>query len=288
MAEKGRLWEKRALAAGVLVLALVVLAAGYRMLRPAAGRFFGDFLYPYLRLSRLGMSKLSDQSLLAYSRVELAAKVEELQRRNRHLALQAAAAGELLRENGELRRLMSFSAPAGWSSLAAEIILRDPLMWRERFTVDRGEADGVRPGAAVFDVGTDGRPIFVGVIERVGRRTSTVLTLHNDALRLSAHLGSSGAVGFVNAGASPGDDGTVPIGYLPRGMLYRPDEAVVTTGFERGIPPGLMIGTLASVEEPEARFANRLHLSGRLRPAAELDGIRFVMITTNPAANGRR
>ena len=288
MAEMGRVWEKRALAAGILLLTLVVLAAGYRLLRPGAGRFLSDFLYPYLRLSRLGMAHLSDQSLLAYSRVELAAKLEELQRRNRHLALQAAAAGELLKENGELRRIMAFSAPAERSCLAAEIILRDPLMWRERFTVDRGEVDGVRPGAAVFDVGADGRPLFVGVIECVSRRTSTVLTVYNDALRLSARLGASGVVGFVNAGAPSGEDGLVPIGYLPRGVLYRPDEAAVTTGFEQGIPPGLAIGNLASVEEPEAKFSNRLHLSGRLRPAAELDGLRFVMITTGPAGNGPR
>ena len=71
-------------------------------------------------------------------------------------------------------------------------------------------------------------------------------------------------------------------------MLYRSDEAAVTTGFERGIPPGLAIGNLTSVEEPEAKFSNRLHLSGRLRPAAELDGLRFVMITTGPAKDGSR
>jgi len=286
MADKGRIWERRALTAGLLVLALVVLGAGYRMLRPGIGRFCDDFLYPYLRLSRLGMTRLSQQSLLAYSRAELASKLEELERRNRSLALQAAAAGELLKENAELRKLMELSASATHRYLAAEIVLRDPLMWRERFTVDRGEVDGVRPGAAVIDVGADGRPLFVGVIERVGRSTSTVLTLYNDALRLSARFGGSGAVGFVNAGEGHHDDGTIPVGYLPRGVIYRPDEAAVTTGFERGIPPGLVIGDLAAVDDPGSRFSSRLHLTGRLRPAAELDGIRFVVISIAPPGGG--
>ncbi len=288
MAEKGRIWERRALAAGILVLALVVLGAGYRLLRIGAGRFCDDFLYPYLRLSRLGMARLSDQSLLAYSRAELAAKLEELQLRNRSLALQAATAGELFKENAELRKLMEFSAASGHRYLAAEVILRDPLMWRERFTVDRGEVDGIHAGAAVIDVGADGRPLLIGVIERVGRRTSTVLTLYNDALRLSARLGASGAVGFVNIGEEHGDDGTIPIGYLPRGVSFQPDEVAVTTGFERGVPPGLVIGNLASVEAPGSRFSGRLQLTGRLRPAAALDGIRFVVISTIVPGNGSR
>jgi len=278
MADKGRLWERRAASAGALVLALLVLCAGYRVLRTGAGRFFGDFFDPYLRLARLGVSQLSDASLLAYSRAELAAKLEALQRQNRGLALQAAAAGELLQENEELRKLVEFSSPGERVYLPAEIVLRDPVMWRERFTVDRGERDGVRAGAAVIDVSPDGRPLLVGVVERVGKRSSTVLTLYNGALRLSARLGASGAVGFVNAGAERGADGTLPVGYLPLGVDYPPGEAAVTTGFESGIPPGLVIGEMISVDAPGPVFSPRMHLSGRLKPAADFDGLRFVVI----------
>ena len=281
-----RLWERKALAVGVLVLSLVVLGAGYRVLRNGAGRFFDDFFYPYLHLSKLGSSALADMSLLAYSRHELAAKLADLQRRNRTLALQAAAAGELLQENEELRKLVEFSAPRRRTYLAAEIILRDPLMWRERFTVDRGEVDGVNRGAAVIDVSGDGRMALVGVIERVGKRTATVLTLRNGALRLSARIGSSGTVGFVNTGAAPSADGTIPIGYLPSGGGCRPGVAVLTTGFEVGIPPGVTIGVISEVERRGSLFSDRAFLSGRVIPAADLDTLRFVVIATNAAPGG--
>lgn len=279
MKGKNRLWERRALAAGVLVLALLVLCAGYRVLRQGGGRFFDDFFRPYLRLARIGADQLSDASLLAYDRSELASRLETLQRQNRALALRAAAAGELLQENEELRRMMEFSPPVAHSYLPAEIILRDPLMWRERFTVDRGENDGVRNGAAVIDIDADGRPMLVGVIERTGKRTSTVLTICNGALRLSARLGTSGAVGFVNAGADRGSDGTIPFGYLPLGTGYHPGEAALTTGFEAGIPPGLVVGELVDAEAPGTLFDHRTHLSGKLKPAADFDGLRFVMIS---------
>ena len=281
-----RIWERKALAAGVLVLSLVILGAGYRVLRNGAGRFFDDFFYPYLHLSKLGSSALADASLLAYSRRELAAKLEDLQRRNRTLALQAAAAGELLQENEELRKLVEFSAPRRRNYLAAEIILRDPLMWRERFTVDRGEADGVSRGAAVIDVSSDGRLALVGVIERVGRRTSTVLTLRNGALRISARIGSSGAVGFVNSGGGRGAGDEIPIGYLPATGGCRPGEAVLTTGFEAGIPPGVTIGVISEMERQGSLFSDRPFLSGKVAPAADFDTLRFVVIAANAAPGG--
>ena len=291
MAGKARLWERRLMAVGLLVLALLVLGSGYRMLRRGFGRLCDDFLYPYLRLARIGSSQLSDRSLLAYSRSELAEKLEELQRRNRDLALQAAAAGKLLEENAKLRKTAHFSPPPEWSALTAEVIMRDPMMWRDRFTVDRGSKHGVVPGAAVIDIGADGRPLFIGVIEHVGRHSSSVQTLHNGELRIAAQLGSSQTVGFVNAGGAPSakaerekrSDGMCPIGYLPRDVRYLPGEAVVTTGFERGIPAGLVIGELVSVENMATRFSGRLYLSGWLRPAAEFDGVRFVVIAVPKA-----
>ena len=286
MAGKGRLWERQVMAAGLVVLALVVLAAGYRLLRVGVGRVCDDFMYPYLRLVRVGSSRLSDQSLLSFSRAELAEKLEALQGQNRNLSLQAAAAGSLLRENAQLRKIARFSPPRQWSALKAEVILRDPAMWRERFTIDRGEADGAVAGAAVIDIASDGRPLLLGVIERVGKRTSTVQTLHNSALRVAARIGPNRAVGFVNTGAAPRGDGTLPVGFLPREVRYISNESVVTTGFERGIPAGIVIGELVSVEEPESRFSDRPYLSGWIKPAADFDNVRFVVIAV-PKAAGR-
>ena len=148
------------------------------------------------------------------------------------------------------------------------------------------EVDGVRRGAAVIDVLGDGRMSLVGVIEQVGRRTSTVLTLRNGALRISARVGASGAVGFVNTGAGPSVDGTIPIGYLPSGGGYRPGVAVLTTGFEAGIPPGVTIGVISEVERRGSLFSDRPFLSGKVAPAADFDTLRFVVIATNAAPGG--
>ena len=70
----------------------------------------------------------------------------------------------------------------------------------------------------------------------------------------------------------------LPVGFLPREMRYIHNESAVTTGFERGIPAGIVIGELSSVEEPESQFSNRPYLSGWLKPAADFDNVRFVVI----------
>ena len=262
-------------AAGV---ALLIAYAGYRTLRPGAGRFFGDFFYPYLAVARFAGDQVSNRSLLAYSRPELAAQVEKLMAVNRRLSAEAAEAKEFEEDNLQLRRLLKLDPPAAWRYVAAEVILRDPVLWNEHFTIDRGSRDGLTKGSAVISVTPDGRPILVGILENVGARTSEVRTLFSPGLRLSAALGTTGITGIVNAGERQPTSDHVPIGYLPSHLAYTLQEALFTTGYESGIPQGLKIGELSAVEEVNPRYSNALHLSGLLKPAAQLNSIRFLLI----------
>ncbi|UKI30639.1 MAG: hypothetical protein L6W00_22345 [Lentisphaeria bacterium] len=98
MATSGHKFDRRLILIAALAIVLLLGFAGYRSLRLGAGRLFGDFFYPYLELLRSGVDAVSDQSLLLYSRAQLAARLEQLQETNRQLAVQAAASGELFRE----------------------------------------------------------------------------------------------------------------------------------------------------------------------------------------------
>ena len=271
-------WNRRLIRIGVAALLILLLFSGYQVLRSGAGRLFGDFFYPYLEISRLGSRGLADQSLLALSHSALASRCETLQEQNRILALQAAAATELLEENDELRRLGGLRPPAQWNYIGAEIILRDPLDWQERFTINRGEADALVPGAAALTVSPDGRPLLVGVVERVGKRSSTVITLFNPALRVSGSISSSGgAVGFLNCGERTGR-GRVPLGFLPAHLHYTPGAAILSTGFEANIPGGILLGFLDSVEETDPVYSNVTVLSGLMTPATDFNSLRFLVV----------
>jgi len=284
MAESDMRWDRRLAVILALAAFFLLLLASYRALRGSIGKLVGDFCYPYWKLSRVTADSVSDSSLLAYDRAELVAKLEQLQRENRRLALQAAIAAELLQSNDELRRLSGMSGSSRWNFQPAEIILRDPLFWRESFTINCGYESGIESGAAVIDTTPDCRPVLVGVVERVSRHTSTVITVCHPDLRLSCRLGKSGAIGLLNSGSARRlAGGRIPLGFLPTHLGYQPGEAVSTTGFERHIPSGLLIGELAAVDEPDSIFSEALSINGSLKPAADFGRMRFLSVARRSA-----
>lgn len=285
MPESDTRWDRRLGVVLALAALFLLLLAAYRTLRGNVGRIVGDFCYPYWNLSRYTADSVSDSSLLAYDRAELVAKLEQLQRENRRLALQAAAAADLLQSNDELRRLAGMKGSSRWSFHPAEIILRDPLFWRESFTLNCGYENGIESGAAVIDTTPDGRPVLVGIVERVARNTSTVITICHPDLRMSCRLGRSGAIGVLNSGAARRlGGGRIPIGFLPTHLNYQPGEAVSTTGFEEHIPAGVLIGELTAVEEPESIFSEALSINGSLLPAADFGRMRFLSVARRSPA----
>ncbi len=256
----------------------ILAIAGWSTLRETIGRVAGDFLYPYLLLSRLGADRLSDQTLLVFSRRELAEQLELQRNENRRLAAQSAAAAELLVENDQLRQQLKLSPPPSWHYVNAEIILRDPRFWNERLTVDRGSLDGITPGAAVMTTTADGGVILVGVVTRVTKHSAEVITVFNPELRISAALPLSNAVGIVNPGERLARAGKVDIGFLPVERNYVTEEVLQTTGFERQIPPGIKIGNLASIQQVDSLFSSELYLRGTFVPAVDLNSSRFVVV----------
>ncbi len=259
-------------------LLLVLTAAGWVSLRQSFGRLAGDFLYPYLISVRYTVDTLSNQTLLLFSRRELAGQLEMLQQENRRLASQAASAAELLVENDNLRRMMKLEPPPSWQYINAEIILRDPRFWNERVSIDRGSVHGVKSGSAVLTATPDGQLQFVGAVDKVNRRTAEIITVYNRSLRMSAYLPGSGAIGVINADSTPDNKGEVSIGFLPLSKSYTPGEALLTSGFERQIPAGIRIGTLSTVCQENSLFSSRRYLHGTILPAVQLSNIRFVII----------
>lgn len=261
-----------------VILFFVLIFAGYHSLRGNAGVLFSDFLHPYLAAERIAVDAVADQSLLLLNRHELAARLTELDRDNRLLAIRAAENRALREENRTLRQALSLPAPAGWKYRTALIVRRDPLLWNERFTLNLGSGDGVVSGAAVLGFSSDGTPCLVGVIDRVGNRSSEVETIFSPGLRLSTDFPTTGGNGILNTGDRHPASGKLPVGTLPANLRFTPGEPVETTGFERGIPRGIRIGELETVEEVNAAFSSALYLSGTIRPAANPGNLHFLVV----------
>ena len=264
--------------AGAVALLVLLIFTLYHAVRPGLKRFAADFFYPYLRLSRQTVNTLSNHALLSFSKLELAARLDQLQKLHEAKTLQAAAAAELLRENQELRRYAGLKAPANWSYITAEVMLRDPLLWQEHFAISKGSEDGLETGDAVIDVSESGIPVLVGVLSSCGKHNSEVMTVYNPDFCFSAGIGPERIIGFINAGGRQGSNGYIPVGYLNSADIPQIGSAVFTTGFEKRIPAGIKIGELSKVEESHPLFSSTNRISGLIRPAFNPNRLRFVII----------
>ena len=284
MKEPGKQSDRKVIFAAAVLLALLLVFAGYRALRRSAGLLLGDFFYPYLALSQRTTQGVSEQSLLLLSRSELAAKTEALMKENSTLAIRVNATENLAEDNRELRQLLKLPAPVGWNYRAAQILLRDPMFWREHFTVSIGPEAGIEPGAAVISSGPDGVPALVGVVSRVGRRNAEVETLFSPRLRLSLAF-ENGGTGFLNTGERQPVSGKLPVGHMPVNLKYSAGEKVRSTGYETGIPRGIRIGTLSTADEVDPNFSSTQYVTGLLTPQADFDNLRYLVIAV-PANAG--
>lgn len=269
--------KNHAVLAAVIVFLLLLAVSLYHTLRPGFGRLAADFFYPYLRVSKIAVNYLSDRTLLTFNRLELAAKLEQQQKVNEKLAVQAAMARDLMRENLELRRYLKLQPMPQWDYLFAEVVIRDPLLWMEHFSINLGTLDDIAPGNAVLDVSDDGIPVLVGVIASAGKHHSEVMTVFNPEFCFSVRIMPENTIGFIHAGGRKGANGMIPLGYLPPGGEPVAGSAVFTTGFERNIPGGIKVGLLEDIERQNPLFSAS-GASGLIRPAFNPNSLRVVIV----------
>jgi rod shape-determining protein MreC len=264
-----------ALTALCIFILLIILTSFFNVLRFAFTRFSDSFFYPYLRISSPS-DRLSDTGLLLQDKSELATQVEKLTAVNRELTLQNRSAEELLGENEQLRRMLKLQKTLPVETITAEILLRDPLNFRDGFTISKGSRDGIITGSAVVDISPEGKMLLVGVIAETGARTSKVITVVNKSLRISGRVSSNKEIGFTNTGNILPAGGRIAFGMLPVRDDYIHGNMVTTTGFEAGILSGIKIGELHTARA--IRAYDQEDYNCELQPAVKFENLRFVAV----------
>ncbi len=281
MARKGkhlRRWNYGLIISALLIL---VLAAGFQTLRQAWFRVTNNFFYPYIYFPAEAKYAVADSSSHLYSKEELSAKITKLQADNRIFASKVARLGELVIENEKLRSALKLPKRSDYTYITAEIILRDPLFWKEGFVVNLGSDNGIIEGTPVlcFNPAYPKEVILAGVVKEVARHSAQVITVLNPRFRISAYLAQAKTHGIIN-----GDPGQtvrpdeINISFLSTRKQFTPGEKCLTSGFEHQIPGSLLIGSLQSMDYKNHVFSNKLYLSAKISPAAQLDDLHFVVL----------
>lgn len=121
--------------------------------------------------------------------------------------------------------------------VAATVVNNNVRHPKNYFSINRGSADGVRPGQGV--VNHNG---VVGIINVTGKHTSRVISLLNESQRFSVKLKNSDYIGsLVWKGLDPS------VAYMeevPRHTKFHPGDTVVTSGYSLSFPANIPIGTI--------------------------------------------
>ncbi len=206
--------------------------------------------------------------------VGVRAENERLRRDNRTLLAQAMAVRRVTEENARLRRLLDLRQrmPAT-ETLAARVVGKDVSSFYRvvRIYLDAGSADGIRKGLPV--IAPDG---VVGRIVRVGGNYAEVMLAVDPRSRIHAKVDGKGVLGIIRGKPTSTAAYTARFRFLDKGKPLEPGDAVVTSGYDRAFPPGVVIGYIA--DEPMRQ--DGVYYEYEVVPAVNFSTLEEVLVVT--------
>src|SRR5215218_8464174 len=182
-----------------------------------------------------------------------------------HTARQAAAEAE------RLKALLNLNEQTNIKNVPARVIARDPSVWFNTITINRGSNSGIEVNMPVVTAGG-----IVGRIITVSPWASQVMLITDEKAGAGAvvgQLGQSGALGSVRGRADLGVS-LVEMRYVSGVEKVEVNDSVMTTGQDGIYPPGLNVGRVVDVRNGTATQAHQI----LIQPGAQLDHLEQVAV----------
>jgi rod shape-determining protein MreC len=196
---------------------------------------------------------------------------EELKERLAKAETELHSARQAEVENERLKALLSLNEQSDIKSVPARVIARDPSVWFNTITINRGSSSGVTVNMPVVTGGG-----IVGRVVTVSPWASQVMLITDEKAGAGAvvgQLGQSGALGSVRGRADLGV-GVIEMRYVSGLEQVEVGDTVMTTGQDGIYPPGLNIGKVVDVKKGTATQAHQI----LIHPGAQLDHLEEVAV----------
>ncbi|MFT3743550.1 MAG: rod shape-determining protein MreC [Pyrinomonadaceae bacterium] len=194
---------------------------------------------------------------------------DQLKQRVQELEVEIKQKEELASENTRLREMLELKEQSKYKVLTARIIGRDPSVWFDSITVNRGSFDGI---TVYMPVVTNGG--LVGRVTAVSPLTCQVDMITRSTSGVGAvvgQIGESNALGVVS-GTSKKD--LIEMKYVSGSVDVKVGQSVFTTGQDDIFPAGLKIGEIVNVVSGSATTPHMIEI----KPAAKIDSMQEVGI----------
>lgn len=171
---------------------------------------------------------------------------EELQSEINRLTAKNVELKMLEEENQRLREILNFPKDDQYNLLVAKIIGRDPSL-SNHFILDKGTRDGVGDNFSI--ISPEG--MLVGKVLKAEENISVIIIPTDANFQTAAVI--LGKTQKSTSGLVRGERGLgIKMEFIPQDESIEIDDIIATSGLERNMPRGLVIGKIAEVKK-EAR-----------------------------------
>ena len=200
-----------------------------------------------------------------------AAENEQLKQRLNEVENELHTARQATAENERLKSLLNLNEQTTIKNVPARVIARDPSVWFNTITINRGSSSGVEVNMPVVTAGG-----IVGRIITVTPWASQVMLITDEKAGAGAvvgQLGQSGALGSIR-GRADLNVALIEMRYVSGLEKVEVGDYVMTTGQDGIYPPSLNVGKVVDVKSGTATTAHQI----LIQPGAQLDHLEEVAV----------
>ena len=262
--------DKKRIIILIAVIGLLVFLHLTRILWPvenALTKFLSPImsdLYSFSTNIRSAYNKQSDKETLVN-------KIKQLEAQTNQLVVENVKLKVLEEENRILREYLKFFTEQDYHYVLSNVISRgesiDPADREQIMIIDKGLSDGIIPGLPVLS----SKGIIIGKVAQVEDNLSKIHLTVNDRCRLAATIQNQDNT----IGITEGELGlTIMMKFIPQTEEVKSEDIVITSGLEKNIPRGLVIGKVSLVNKD----SNELWQKATIEPLVDFDDLVIVSV----------
>ncbi|MFA6107099.1 MAG: rod shape-determining protein MreC [Patescibacteria group bacterium] len=249
------------------VIALLIFLHSLKLTGPIESGItyiFNPFFSGFYSLSTNVRTRVDEQM----DKQELMENLKAMEIERNQLIVDNSKMKNLEDENGTLRKYLNFFEETKYQAVMASVISRaEPAEAGGEVMINKGSSEGVAPGLAVIN----SQGIIVGKVAEAEEHIALVNLTTDSQCRLAAAVGNSDKT----IGVTGGELGlTIKMEYVPQTENLQAGNIVATSGLEKGIPKGLVIGKIGEVR----RESNELWQTAVIEPLVNLNELTIVSV----------
>ena len=270
-------YKKQILRGGVLLMVLItVVASGKQLNATLLESAIGVVVTPFQDLTT-GITSWVDETITGYrnkadlkeENTELKNQIAELLEENRRLAMYES-------ENAKLSALLKIAQRyPTYESIGATIIAKDPGVWYNGFTIDKGTTSDV--SANMVLIAPEG---LVGKVVESGMTFSKAQSILDSRSSVPAMSTRTGDLGVVKGNYTLSADGLCIMEYIDAQAEIMVGDEIVTSHLSDIYPAGLPIGKVLELETD----TNGLTKYAIIQPYVDLKHLDTILVIDKSSA----